>query len=227
MLAGAIARSRRHADRSANYLAVSSAVADIHLDRGVPGSIEVVPNFVPDPTGPAAAVPVDGTVLFVGPDEPSKGLPTVLAAHRLLRDRGVRVPLHHVGGSAGPDQDGVTRSGRLHGAPLQAAFDDSRLVLVPSTWQEPCPTVALEAMAAGRAVIGSAVGGLTDIVDDGVTGLLVAPGDATALADAIASLCADRDRLEAMGRAGRARVASFSISSVGPRVLAAYERLVA
>ena len=82
-------------------------------------------------------------------------------------------------------------------------------------------------MAAGRAVVGSAVGGLTDIVDDGVTGLLVPPGDAAALADAIAGLCADPERLATMGRAGRERVARFAIGSVGPRVLAAYGRIAA
>jgi starch synthase len=65
--------------------------------------------------------------------------------------------------------------------------------------------VALEAMERARPVIASAVGGLPEIVADGETGLVVQPGDAEALADAIASLAGDLERAAAMGRAGRAR----------------------
>ncbi len=226
-LALGIAGSRRRRDPAAHYLAVSTAVADIHHRRGVSGSIEVVPNFIPDPTEPASPVPLEGPVLFVGPDDPVKGLPTVLGAHRILGQGGFRLPLHHVGGTAAPTEHGIVRSGRLDGDPLRNAFESARLVLVPSTWQEPCPTVALEAMAAGRAVVGSSVGGLTDIVDDGVTGILVPPGDAGALAEAVRELYGDPDRLAAMGAAGRARVARFTLGSVGPRIRDAYVRVIA
>jgi starch synthase len=65
--------------------------------------------------------------------------------------------------------------------------------------------VALEAMERGRAVIASNVGGLPEIVDDGVTGLLVPPADPRALADALEALTADPQRVVAMGRAGRER----------------------
>jgi glycosyltransferase involved in cell wall biosynthesis len=89
-------------------------------------------------------------------------------------------------------------------------------------WGDACPTVALEAMAAGRAIIASATGGLLDIVEDGVTGLLVPPNDPQALADALEALLDDDLRLEAMGRAGRIRLKEFSTATVGPRIEAAY-----
>ena len=65
---------------------------------------------------------------------------------------------------------------------------------------------ALEAMAAGKAVVASRVGGLTDVITDGLTGFLVPPRDSKALSDAIAKLIADPSRARAMGRSAAAHV---------------------
>ena len=73
---------------------------------------------------------------------------------------------------------------------------------------EPFGLVALEAAQAGRAVVASAVDGLPEVVAHEQTGLLVPPGDAGALAAAIASLIDDPERAKAMGEAGRRRAAS-------------------
>jgi glycosyltransferase involved in cell wall biosynthesis len=82
-------------------------------------------------------------------------------------------------------------------------------------------------MAAGRAVVASAVGGLLDIVDPGVTGVLVAPDNPAALAEAVEKLFEDRDLLVRMGVAGRDRVKQFTSATVGPRVEAAYTKIIA
>ena len=71
---------------------------------------------------------------------------------------------------------------------------------------EGLPTVLLEAMTYSKPVVASAVGGASEIVQDGVTGLCVPPGDAQALASAMVRLLTERDRARAMGRAGRMRV---------------------
>jgi glycosyltransferase involved in cell wall biosynthesis len=89
-------------------------------------------------------------------------------------------------------------------APIQRAVEDSAIVVVPSLG-EGFGMVALEAMERARPVISSAVGGLPEIVADGETGLVVEPGDAEALAEAIVVLAGDLDRAAAMGRAGRER----------------------
>lgn len=86
--------------------------------------------------------------------------------------------------------------------PAYAALD---IVCVPSTEAEPFGLVAIEAMAAGRPVLASRVGGLPEIVFDRHTGLLHPPGDAAALANHLALLIGDPDRRSAMGRAGRLR----------------------
>jgi glycosyltransferase involved in cell wall biosynthesis len=87
-------------------------------------------------------------------------------------------------------------------AQLMRGFD---LVVVPSRY-EPFGIVAVEAMASGRPVVASAVGGLVEIVSDGRTGRLVPPEDPGRLAAAISELLAAPDRLVAWGRAGRQRV---------------------
>jgi glycosyltransferase involved in cell wall biosynthesis len=87
-------------------------------------------------------------------------------------------------------------------APVYAALD---IVCVPSTEAESFGLVATEAMSAGRPVVAAATGGLPEIVSHGHTGLLHAPGDADALAQALALLLADPARCQVLGAAGRLR----------------------
>ena len=81
-------------------------------------------------------------------------------------------------------------------------------LVVPSTRPEPLGLVALEAGAAGLPVVASAAGGVAEAVRDGVSGLLVAPGDPAALAAALARLAADPGEAARMGRAGAQVVAA-------------------
>lgn len=79
------------------------------------------------------------------------------------------------------------------------AFLASDLVVLPSYWGEGMPFSVLEAMALGKPVIASRIGGLSEIVQDGYTGLLVPPGDAVALADALQTLLQDPKRMRILG----------------------------
>jgi glycosyltransferase involved in cell wall biosynthesis len=83
------------------------------------------------------------------------------------------------------------------------------VVLVPSILPEPFGLVAIEAMSAGKPVIAAKHGGLTEIVEHEVTGLLVKPGDAPSLASAIERLCSNPTEKEAMGVAGKARYEAY------------------
>jgi alpha-maltose-1-phosphate synthase len=95
----------------------------------------------------------------------------------------------------------------------------------PSVY-EPLGIVNLEAMACGTAVVGSCVGGIPEVVDDGVTGLLVPPDDPAALADALNALLRDPGRARAYGDAGRARAAGeFSWSAIAAQTVALYAEL--
>ena len=83
---------------------------------------------------------------------------------------------------------------------------DAWVVAVPSIRPDPFPNVVLEAMSEGRAVVGSRLGGIPEMVMDGDTGLFVEAGDAFALASAMARVLADRDAAAALGEAGYRRL---------------------
>ena len=104
---------------------------------------------------------------------------------------------------------------------VDAVWAAADVVVVPSTDPEPFGRVAVEAMAFARPVIAAAHGGLVEIVQQGVTGLLVPPRDAPALTNAMATLAADPALRAAMGRAGLARqCAVFSAQGYASRVAA-------
>jgi glycosyltransferase involved in cell wall biosynthesis len=105
---------------------------------------------------------------------------------------------------------------------LYAACD---LFVLPSHG-EAMPLALLEAMAAGRPVVATAVGGIPEAIQEGVEGLLVAPRDRGALASAIARLLGDAPARERMGRAARARVErSFGVERMAAAVCALYDEV--
>jgi alpha-maltose-1-phosphate synthase len=101
------------------------------------------------------------------------------------------------------------------------------LVFATPSVYEPLGIVNLEAMACSTAVVASRVGGIPEVVHDGVTGLLVPPEDPASLADALNLLLRDPRRAETMGQAGRERaVSEFSWAAVAAQTAALYESLV-
>ncbi|MGH3924181.1 MAG: glycosyltransferase, partial [Pseudonocardiaceae bacterium] len=117
-------------------------------------------------------------------------------------------------------------------AAVRQVLSAATVFVCPSVY-EPLGIVNLEAMACGTAVVASAVGGIPEVVDDGVTGLLV-PYDehdpeafARGLARRVNELLADPDRAATMGHAGRKRaVAEFAWSAVAKRTVELYEQLL-
>ncbi len=92
---------------------------------------------------------------------------------------------------------------------------------------ESLPISILEAMRAGLPAIASAVGGCAELVEEGVTGFLVKPGDVSSVRSSISRMIEDRNLLRAMGRAGRVRFQTdFRIEGMVRQTVAAYSRLV-
>jgi glycogen(starch) synthase len=120
---------------------------------------------------------------------------------------------------------GLIAAGRASDAELSAWYETADLFVHPTLY-EGSSLVTLEAMARGRAVVATRAGGLPDKVVPGVTGWLVEPGDAEALADAVADALSSEVVRRARGAAGRALVErEFSWTAITERMLAIYERL--
>jgi glycosyltransferase involved in cell wall biosynthesis len=112
-----------------------------------------------------------------------------------------------------------------HRGDVPDLMDAADIVVLPSL-SEALPTVALEAAAAGRAMVASNVGGVPEVVTDGVTGLLVPPGEPEALAEAVSALLADPDRMAALGSAGRHRaLAEFGIDTQVRKTVELWEKV--
>jgi glycosyltransferase involved in cell wall biosynthesis len=109
---------------------------------------------------------------------------------------------------------------------VDAVLGAADALVVPSVRPEPLGLVALEAAAAGLPVVASAHGGVTEVVSDGETGVLVPPGDAWALAVALRGLADDPDRARRLGAAGARRVAErFSRARMLAEIQELYARL--
>ncbi|MBI3268666.1 MAG: glycosyltransferase [Planctomycetes bacterium] len=110
---------------------------------------------------------------------------------------------------------------------VPAILQAAEALVLPSLW-EGMPNVVLEAMAAARPVVASAVGGAVDLVRDGETGLLVPPADPASLGDAILRLLAEPARARAMGVAGRERARrEYSWDRTAAAYQALYEEVLA
>lgn len=106
---------------------------------------------------------------------------------------------------------------------LARELAEASVVALPSLWPEPFGLVGIEALAAGTPVVASDTGGVRDWLDDGVSGVVVPPGDACALRHALGELLADPQRQRAMGDAGRKTVnARFSREEHVARLLDGY-----
>jgi glycosyltransferase involved in cell wall biosynthesis len=223
----ALERALARGSRAVIHVSASQAEEARGLGLAPPGRTHVIVNGVDgeriralgargDFTRAGLGLRSDAPVLAtVARFDPIKGLDVLLRAVAPLAARVPGVQLLVVGD--GPLRERLHALAREVGAGDRVVFagpiPDAARVLpladlyVTASRGEGLPLAVLEAMAAGRPVVATAVPGHTDVVEDGVTGALVPADDPERLAAAAATLLADRPRREAMGRAGRARVA--------------------
>jgi len=213
------------------FLPVSSAVRD---RCGLEGELcRVVPNFIREPPSGSVedprldALPAEPFIAYVGDVTIDKGGGQLIEAYRSLEDP---PPLVLVGRSYLREAEGVPGVVTLGRLPHRLAIEVLRRSLfsvVPSLVPEAFGLAGLEAAAAGKPIVASRIGGLTDVVVDGETGLFVLPGSRDDLADAMRRLIEDEGMRARMGEAARRRAAEFGPDAVVPRFEAAYELALA
>jgi glycosyltransferase involved in cell wall biosynthesis len=246
---GSLTLERMLSRASDALLAVSGSVREHVAERLAiaPERVDVILNGVEaerfaglDPAaarakfGLAPGRPVAG---IVGRISQQKGQEDFLRAARLLADRFPEA-LFLVVGSADDDKllartqalagelglgDAVRFTGHVTDMPaLYAALD---VLVAPSRW-EGFGLMLVEAMAAGKPIVASAVGAIPEVLGGSGAGILVPPADPAALAQAVAPLLADPGARAAMGAAGRERAGDFSWEASGRRLAAVYDRIL-
>jgi glycosyltransferase involved in cell wall biosynthesis len=230
---GQLACSRSEAAKVDLFLPVSAATADGNgvVEAGLP--YEVMPNMLAresDPSSHASLLnqlPREPFLLFVGDIRRDKGVDVLIDAYRALRDRPRLVLIGKVWGDT-PDElpDGVELLRDWPNAAVRAAMKRCVALVMPSIWPEPFGIVAAEALAAGRPVVASAIGGIPEIVRDGGEGLLVEPGDAAALTRALARIVHDETLRERLACSARIMADRLMPEALLPRIEAAYGRAI-
>lgn len=225
---------RHTLESSSTVIALSTRWADFL--RGIaPGArVVVVPNSVPLP--PDSPVQVEpGRILFLGQVEPRKGIYELVEALALLRERFPHARLA-IGGQGQLEEvrrralelgvaERVTMLGWVTAGRKQEELARAAVFCLPSH-AEGLPMAMLEAMAAGKAIVVTGVGGIPDAVRDGDNGVLVPPGDAHALADALGRILGDEEERRRLGARARATIErQFESGVVIGHISAVYKQL--
>jgi phosphatidylinositol alpha-mannosyltransferase len=168
-------------------------------------------------------------ILFIGQAVERKGLPVLLRAFEALRDH-VPATLTLVGASSDEvahmmlDDRGVRALGKVSESRKLSELARAEVLCAPSLHGESFGMVLTEAFAAATPVVASDIPGYRDVARDGVEGLLVAPGDALALAESLRRLALDEPLRRRMAAAARARAERFAWPAVAAEVLDCYEQ---
>ena len=216
-----------------HYIAVSHFQRQRMLANKIcaPDQISTIHNFV-DPEALRPNSEAGRYALYFGRLEKLKGMDTLLAAAKRIPD----VTLKIVGSGAyrlaceahirNDGLDNVELIDFLDGEQLFDTIRGSFCTVLPAEWYENCPMSVLESLALGKAVIGTDIGGIPELIIDGEDGFVVPVRDSAALANAIERLAGDAKLAKAMGEAGRAKIEQqFSPAAHVAQVRAVYEKV--
>ncbi len=194
-------------------------------------------NLVPDKWFETVTMEVPGRILFAGTVVPGKGLHLLLQALSQLVPSVPQAHLHVAGRlddrrymkylrrllAERQLNDRVSFLGPLDGSRMQEEYSECALLVLPSL-NETAPVAVMEAMAAARPVVATRVGGVPDLIEDGVTGLLVRPGDTSGLSECMGRLLCDSSLRTRIGdRSREAARARFQRDTVVARYRQIYE----
>ncbi|MFN8161607.1 MAG: lysylphosphatidylglycerol synthase domain-containing protein [Solirubrobacterales bacterium] len=227
--------ARRVFNRLSARIAVSEAAAWTGR-RWFGGHYEIVPNGVDTEAAPRGPKPAgEGfRILFVGRPEERKGLPILLRSFGALVDQGA-ARLTVIGADEAEIRRYLTEPelirhidarGRVSGDDIWRALHEADVLCAPSLSGESFGMVLTEAFAAGTPVIASGIAGYSDVVTDGVDGVLVPPADPQRLAEELQRAQHEPERMRAMGEAARQSAQRYAWPRVADQVTAVYERAI-
>lgn len=214
------------------FIAVSQYVKETYLRYlGLnEKKIVVIPNFYrieEDFKSKENVMLPEDFVLFVGVLIPRKGVDLLIKAYNTIKTKTklVIIGAEHPAYSYESSGNVIVMKNVPHEAVMKACAA-CKFLVIPGTSPEACPTVAMEAMNFKKAIVASDVGGLREMVIDGVTGILTSPGNTEELANAIRFLLSNPEKAKKMGEKGYDLVTKrFSLNSVLPKIERLYEEL--
>ena len=229
-------RLMRHFTRNARAVTAETRfVLDSHLQYGFFSKARqfIIPSCLKVSDNPEVKDYRTLDVLFVGEISLLKGIRVLLEAFSALEGPNLR--LHIVG--RGPLEQEVkthaTQDSRIsyhgyvaQGKALRELYARANLMVVPSIWYEPFGRVSIEAFEASTPVIGSAIGGIPEVVQDGYNGLLFRPGDAADLSRTLKRALSDAALLKKLGGNARKSVPKYSVDANMESVLEAYQEVM-
>jgi phosphatidyl-myo-inositol alpha-mannosyltransferase len=196
---------------------------------------EVVPNGIdlPPPADPGGR---NGNVVFIGRNEPRKGLPVLLRAWPNIHGQtGARlrligadpISIRWLARRQGFSLDGVDLLGGVHEDDLTEELQAASLLVAPSLGGESFGMVLTRAFACATPIVASNIEGYAQVADHHETGILVPPGDSNALATAMVELLQDEERRRAYGAAARKAAEPYSWVRIAARLVEIYEQVTA
>jgi len=182
---------------------------------------------------------VSNRILFVGGIEERKGLHVLIDAIAIVKKVIPDIKLHIVGGVRKASyyrslstqivnldlQESIIFRGHLSDSELMQEYSESTVLVLPSK-EESLGVVLLEAMATGTPVVASSVGGIPDIVEDGLNGFLVSYGDSQSLASSLIKLLSDDRLRERMGAKGKEMARNYVPHKIAMEHLNLYKRIL-
>lgn len=209
------------------YVALTNFAKDKAVEMGLPADrIVTKPNFLaPDP---GQANERGSAFVFAGRLNEEKGVDTLLAAFKRT-DQTIRIvgggPLANKAHEAAARRANIEYLGELPPEQVLLEMGRAKAVIVPSLWYETFGRVIIESLAVGTPIIASDIGAVAELIDPGVTGVLVPPGDVAALSKAIEELADDDHRRHRMGADARSAFEDRYTSQKNyPQLMSIYER---
>lgn len=230
----------RHIQR---YIVLSQSSKDILARHGIPSdAVEIIHQYLDLRITPDAGLSIEpDTVFFAGWLSPNKGAHIFIQAAALVARRNPQARFYMAGGKAdetfhqsllamikeGNLEGRLTMLGKVGQPEIRRRLQTSEIVVIPEQWENMSPLFLTEAMAWGKAIVASRIGGLSEFIDSGENGFSVAATSPEAFADKIQHLLSHKEQARAMGAQAKADVVRFfNPEEIREKTMRVYQKLI-